>query len=277
VDTDALRAWTEALAAWTPAAQLPVELRPEAFGLSPPGPPVPQLPFGPAAAAHLGTPRALAPYLEHTLLRPDAVSAEVRRLGEEARVHRLAGACVHALHLRVLRGVLEGTAVLPVAVVGFPHGAHRTDVKVLEAELAVADGARELDVVAALGALRGFEVQAALADVAAVVRAAHPWPVKLILETGLLERRAVVLGAGLALVAGCAWVKTSTGSGPPGARVEDVALLRSVVGAHLGVKASGGIRTQEQARALVLAGASRLGTSASLALLSDETDRVVHF
>jgi deoxyribose-phosphate aldolase len=277
VDKDALRAWTSALAAWTPAAQLPAPLCPEAFGLVPRGAPVLQPPWGPTAAEHLETSRALAPYLDHTLLRPDALAAEVRRLGEEARAHHLAGACVHALHTRVLVAALDGAAVLPVAVVGFPHGAHRTEVKALEAELAVRDGARELDVVAALGALRGFEVQAALADMVAVVEAARPWPVKLILETGLLDKRAVVLGAGLALVAGCAWVKTSTGFGAQGARVEDVALLRSVVGADLGVKASGGIRTAEQARALVLAGASRLGTSSSLALLADEAGRVVHF
>jgi deoxyribose-phosphate aldolase len=277
VDTHALKAWTEALAAWTPAAQLPAALRPQAFGLEPPSSPVLQLPSGPAAAGLLGTSRALAPYLEHTLLRPDALASEVRRLGEEARAHHLAGACTHALHTRVLRSVLEGTAVLPVAVVGFPHGAHRTEVKVLEAKLAVADGAREVDVVADLGALKGFEVEAALEDVVAIVQAAHPCPVKLILETGLLDKRAVVLGAGLALIAGCGFVKTSTGTGPPGARVEDVALLRSVVGAALGVKASGGIRTAEQARALVLAGASRVGTSSSLPLLSDDVGRVVQF
>ena len=277
MDKDALHAWTEALAAWAPAAQLPDELRPEAFGLHPPAAPVPQLPWGSAAAPLLRASRALAPYLEHTLLRPDALSAEVRRLGEEARAHRLAAACAHAVHTPALRAVLEGTDVLVVAVVGFPHGAQRSDVKALEAKRAVEDGARELDVVAALGALRGAEVEAALADVVAVVEAAHPFPVKLILETGLLDKRAVVLGAGLALVAGCGWVKTSTGTGPPGARVEDVALLRSVVGGHLGVKASGGIRTAGQARALVLAGASRLGTSSSLSLLAEEHGHVVHF
>jgi deoxyribose-phosphate aldolase len=271
VDTHALRGWTTALAAWAGAEELPAELRPEAFGLVPPGAPVLQPPFGPAAADALGAPRALARYLDHTLLRPDALSTEVRRLAEEARAQGLAGACAHALHTKVLAATLQGTPVLPVAVVGFPHGAHRTEVKVLEATLALADGARELDVVAALGALRGFEVEAALEDMRAVVEAAHPAPVKLILETGLLDRRAVVLGAGLALVAGCAWVKTSTGFGSSGARVEDVALLRSVVGKRLGVKAAGGIRTQAQACALVLAGASRLGSSVSLALLGDET------
>ena len=125
----------------------------------------------------------------------------------------------------------------------------------------------ELDAVALLGALRAGDVEAALEDVLAVVEAARPWPVKLILETGLLEPRAVVLGAGLALVAGCAAVKTSTGFGAPGARLEDVALLRAAVGDALQVKASGGVRTREQALALVWAGASRLGTSASVALV----------
>jgi deoxyribose-phosphate aldolase len=208
----------------------------------------------------------LARYLDHTLLRPDAVRDEVRRLGEEARAYRFVGACVQPLHLGTLVAALASAPVIPVAVVGFPHGAHRTQVKALEAALAIADGARELDVVAPLGALRALELEAVLEDVLAVVEAARPWPVKLILETGLLGRRSAVLGAGIALVAGCAFVKTSTGFGSPGARPEDVALLRSVVGAELGVKASGGIRSTEQAQALVLAGASRLGTSVSVAL-----------
>jgi deoxyribose-phosphate aldolase len=258
------------VAGWSPSAQLPPELQPRAFGLFRPGGPVLQPPWGPAAAEALRKGAALAPYLDHTLLRPNALKDEVRRLAEEARAYGCAGACVQPLHVGTLVAALAAATVIPVAVVGFPHGAHRTQVKALEAALAVADGARELDVVASLGALLAFDVDAALQDVRAVVEAARPWPVKLILETGLLERRSVVLGAGLALVAGCAFVKTSTGFGPPGARPEDVALLRSVVGAELGVKASGGVRTKEQAHALVLAGASRLGTSASVALVATD-------
>jgi deoxyribose-phosphate aldolase len=254
------------VAAWTGAGQLPPELEPRAFGLLWPGQPVLQSPWGQAAAEALQAGAALAPYLDHTLLRPDAVRDEVRRLAEEARAHGFAGACVQSLHVGTLVAALASAPVIPVAVVGFPHGAHRTQVKALEAALAVTDGARELDVVAPLGALRAFDVEAALEDVLAVVEAARPWPVKLIVETGLLDRRSVVLGAGVALVAGCAFVKTSTGFGTPGARPEDVALLRSVVGAELGVKASGGIRSKQQAQALVLAGASRLGTSVSVAL-----------
>jgi deoxyribose-phosphate aldolase len=267
VDRVALRAWTDALDAWAAGPELPAALRPQAFGLAPPEGAVPQLPWGPAAAEALRASGDWAPYLDHTLLRPDAVFEEVRQLAQEARAHHLGGACVHPTHVAALVEALGRAPVVPIAVVGFPHGAHRPHVKTLEVQLAVADGARELDAVAALGALRAGDVEAALEDMQAVVEASRPWPVKLILETGLLERRAVVLGAGLALLAGCAAVKTSTGFGAPGARVEDVTLLRAVVGADLQVKASGGIRTREQALALVGAGASRLGTSASVSLV----------
>jgi deoxyribose-phosphate aldolase len=269
LDAAALRAWAEAVAGWLPApGPLPPALLPAAHGLHRRGGPVQQLAWGPEAAGRLSRPESLAPYLDHTLLRPDALASEVRRLGEEARTHRFGGACVHPVHLGTLVKALDGAQVVPIAVVGFPHGAHRPEVKALEVRLAVGDGARELDVVAALSALRAGDLETALEDVAAVVEAARPWPVKLILETGVLDRRAVVLGAGLALLAGCAAVKTSTGFGGVGARVEDVALLRSVVGDALAVKASGGIRTRAEAVALIGAGASRLGTSASVSLVT---------
>jgi deoxyribose-phosphate aldolase len=269
LDGGALRAWAAALGEWTagPDTPLPATLQPAAFGLHPPGGPVRQLPWGAEAVARLARPADLAPYLDHTLLRPDATAEEVRRHGEETRRYGFGGACVHPVHVRTLVEALGAAPSLPIAVVGFPQGTHRTEVKALEVRLAVEDGARELDAVAALGALRAGDVAVALLDITAVVEAARPLPVKLILETGLLERRAVVLGAGLALVAGCAAVKTSTGVGAPGARLGDVALLRSVVGEALGVKASGGIRTWDEALAMLRAGASRLGTSASVALV----------
>ena len=270
VDRVALRAFASTLAAWTPVSEFPAALRPEVFGLLRPGGPVRQLPWGAGASQQLRSSAAWAPYLDHTLLRPDAVLAEVRQLGEEARAHRFGGACVHPAHVSTLVGVLGDAQVVPIAVVGFPHGAHRARVKALEVQLAVSEGARELDAVAALGALREADVDRALEDIQAVVEAARPWPVKLILETGLLDRRAVVLGATLALVTGCAAVKTSTGFGAPGARVEDVALLRAVVGDALQVKAAGGVRTREQALAMVEAGASRLGTSASVWLVQGD-------
>jgi deoxyribose-phosphate aldolase len=200
-------------------------------------------------------------------LRPDATAEEIRQLGREARAHRFGGACVHPVHLAVLVAVLEEAPVEPVSVVGFPHGAHRTEVKMAEAALAIRDGAGALDVVPPLGRLRAFEPEPVLAELRELVLASGV-PVRVILETGLLPPPAVALGAGLALLAGCDAVKTSTGFLGPGARVEDVQLLRACVGEQLGVKASGGIRTAEQARALIAAGASRLGTSSSVAMVT---------
>ena len=256
--------WLEAVRAWSGTGAPPAAT---AAGLVRPGGPAPQRAWGPDAAAALVAPGALAPYLDHTLLRPDAREQEVEALGAEARAHRLGGACVHPVHVATLVRALDGADVEPVAVVGFPHGAHLTEIKLLEARRAADEGARAVDVVAPLGRLKDLEVEPVLSELRALVAALAPVPVRLILETGLLPARAVVLGAGLALVAGCDAVKTSTGFNGPGARPEDVALLRAVVGGALGVKASGGIRSAAQARALVAAGASRLGTSASLALL----------
>lgn len=260
-----VRAWLEALRRWTPEAG-PAPSLVDA-GLTRTGGPAPQRPWGPKAAEALLEPRTLAPYLDHTLLRPDATAEEIRQLGQEARERGLGGACVHPLHVPVLVAALEGTAVEPVSVVGFPHGAHRTEVKVAEAGMALQDGARALDVVVALGHLRAFEPEPVLAELCALVVAAGA-PVRAILETGVLAPRAVALGAGLALLAGCDAVKTSTGFSGPGARPDDVHLLRACVGDQLGVKASGGIRTAAEARALVAAGASRLGTSVSVALVT---------
>jgi deoxyribose-phosphate aldolase len=256
--------WLEAVRAWSGTGAPPAA---RSIGLVRPGGPAPQRAWGPDAAAGLGAPGALAPYLDHTLLRPDATEEEIETLAAEARTYRLGGACVHPVHVATLVRALGDADVEPVSVVGFPHGAHLTEIKLLEARRAADEGARALDVVAPLGRLREGDVEAVLAELRALVSALAPVAVRLILETGLLPARAVVLGAGLAVLAGCDAVKTSTGFNGPGARPEDVMLLRAVVGRELGVKASGGIRNAEQARALVAAGASRLGASSSLALL----------
>lgn len=260
-----VRAWHLALQRWT-GEGLPPSL--PAHGVLRPGGPARQLPWGPAAADALGDPARLAPYLDHTLLRPDATPEEIRQLAREARALGVGGACVHPARMALLAAELAGAAVAPVSVVGFPHGAHRPEVKVLEARLAIGDGAQAVDVVAALGLLRAGEAEAVLEELRAVVEAVAPVPVRVILETGLLPAAAVALGAGLALLAGCEAVKTSTGFSGPGARPEDVALLRACVAEQLGVKASGGIRSAAQARALLAAGASRLGTSVAATVLS---------
>jgi deoxyribose-phosphate aldolase len=259
-----VEAWQVALRRWSGEGPPPSLV---ALGVVRRGGPATQLPWGPRAAEALADPGRLAPYLDQTLLRPDATDAEIRRLAEEARALAVGGACVHPARVALLVEALGGAAVEPVSVVGFPHGAHRVEVKMLEARLAVGDGARAVDVVAPLGRLRAGEAEAVLGELQTLVDALAPVPVRVILETGLLPAGAVALGAGLALLAGCDAVKTSTGFSGPGARPEDVVLLRHCVGGQLGVKASGGIRSAAQARELVAAGASRLGTSMAGALL----------
>jgi deoxyribose-phosphate aldolase len=212
-------------------------------------------------------PRDLARLIDHTLLAPSASRADVDRLCAEAREHGFAAVCVERRLVAEARRLLAGTAVHTAAVADFPLGEGDTGSRVAEVREAVEAGADEIDLVAPLPAVRAGRWEAVLADLREVVRAAGV-PVKVILETAALSRDAKVAVAALARSAGAAYVKTSTGFGAGGATVEDVALLRSVVGDALGVKASGGVRTAAQALAMVRAGASRLGASASVAIVS---------
>jgi deoxyribose-phosphate aldolase len=213
------------------------------------------------------TPRDLAPYLDHTLLSPGATEQDLARLCAEARQHGMAAVCVHAERLAEARRLLAGSPVKTAAVVDFPRGEGGTGARVVEALAAVRAGADELDLVAPLPALLANRFEEVFDDLRAVVRAVAV-PVKVILETARLGRDQKVAGAALAKCAGAAFVKTSTGFGGGGATAEDVALLRGVVGHDVGVKASGGIRTAAAARELVRAGASRVGASASVAILT---------
>jgi deoxyribose-phosphate aldolase len=164
--------------------------------------------------------------------------------------------------------VLRGSAVLAVTVVDFPRGAGATHDRVEETRRVVAAGAQEVDVVFPLARLAGRDLRGALSDLQSIVRAAEPATVKVILETAGLSDEDKAVAAAIAAAAGAAFVKTSTGYGPGGATEADVALLRRVVGAAVGVKASGGIRTAADALRMVRAGANRLGTSASVAIIS---------
>ncbi len=213
------------------------------------------------------SPRDLAPYLEHTLLAPGAAQADLARLCGEAREHGLGAICVHRHAISEARRLLAGTAVRAVAVVDFPRGEGTTGARVVEALEAVRAGADEIDVVAPLPALFSGRFEAVVDDLRAVVRAI-PVPVKVILETAKLDRDRKVAAAALAACAGAAWVKTSTGFGGGGATVEDVALLRAVVGEDLGVKASGGIRSAAAALAMIRAGADRIGSSSCAAIVT---------
>jgi deoxyribose-phosphate aldolase len=212
------------------------------------------------------TPRDLAPYLDHTLLAPGATGADLARVCAEAREHGFAAVCVHRNAVAEVRRLLAGTKVLPVAVVDFPRGEGATGGRVVEAFEAVRAGAEEIDLVAPLPSILAGRYEQALDDLRAVIRAV-PVPVKVILETSRLDRDGKVAAAALAKCAGAAYVKTSTGVGGGGATLEDVGLLRAVVGEDVGVKASGGIRTAAEARAMIAAGASRVGSSASVAIV----------
>ncbi len=213
----------------------------------------------------------LATRLDHTRLAPDTTALDIERLCEEARLHRFAAVCVNGVHVRRCAGLLGGSGVAVCAVIAFPLGASVTEVKVCEARLALEHGARELDMVLDIGALKAGADELVCRDIGAVVEAAreHAALVKVILETALLSDEEKARACRLSERSGADFVKTSTGFGPRGATVEDVELLRRSVRPHIGVKAAGGIRAAAFARRLLDAGATRLGCSRSVELLRE--------
>ncbi len=221
----------------------------------------------------LRTPRDLAPLIDHTVMRVDATPADVARACAEALEHGFAGVCVREAHLaavveRLRSRSAAGAGPVAIAVADFPAGAASTAERVAEVRRLVAMGAEEIDVVFPLPALAARRHREALQDLQAVVEAADGAPVKVILETAALAPAEKAAACALAIAAGAAWVKTSTGFGPGGATEDDVALLRALAGDGVGVKASGGIRTAADALRMVRAGASRIGASASVAIVS---------
>lgn len=212
----------------------------------------------------------IASYIDHTLLRPDASVDEIAKLAREAIDHGFFGVCVNSCHVSMISSLLKGTQVLPVAVVGFPLGAMSTKSKAYEARTAVEDGAREIDMVINLGALKSGDHKFVRDDIRAVVEAARPALVKVIIETSLLNEDQKRLACALSVEAGAHFVKTSSGFNGGGATVADIQLMRAVVGPKLGVKASGGVRDLAFAEALIAAGANRLGTSSGIALVSGQ-------
>lgn len=216
----------------------------------------------------LKTSQDIAQYIDHTLLKPDATRDEVLKLCEEAKKYGFATVCVNSINVGTAARALHGTPVLPIAVVGFPLGAGLTSAKAFETREAVRCGAKEIDTVINMGALKSKDYALVLKDIEAVVNAAKPWPVKVILETSQLQGEEKVIACALSKAAGAAFVKTSTGFAQGGATAEDVALMRRVVGEDVGVKASGGVRSTEDAMKMMAAGANRIGASASVAIVS---------
>jgi deoxyribose-phosphate aldolase len=210
----------------------------------------------------------LAACIDHTLLKPNATDDQIRTLCREAREFGFAAACVNPGHIPLVADCLAGSAVKACAVVGFPLGANATRIKAAEAALAVDQGAAEVDMVIAVGALKSGRTADVEADIRAVAAAAGGALVKVILETCFLTDEEKRTACRLAANAGAHFVKTSTGFGSEGATVEDVRLMREAVGPAIGVKASGGIRTLADALAMLTAGANRLGTSAGVAIIA---------
>ena len=207
----------------------------------------------------------IASLIDHTVLKPDACAADIDTLCKEAAQYCFATVCVNGVWVRRAADALRGSQVRVCTVVGFPLGASVSEVKAYEATRAIRDGATEIDMVINVGALKSGDLKLVERDIRAVVEACGARIlVKVILETALLTRDEKITACRLAKTAGAHYVKTSTGFAKSGATVEDVALMREVVGEELGVKASGGIRDYEAAQMMVDAGATRLGTSASV-------------
>jgi deoxyribose-phosphate aldolase len=211
----------------------------------------------------------LARLLDHSVLKPESAASDIHAGADVVRAWNVGFYCVQPCWVALAADALIGSDARVISVVGFPHGCDRPEVKARAAALAVAEGAREIDTVLNFGALRSGDDALVAADVEAVVRAVPGIPVKVILETSTLDDGQKRRACRLAVAAGAAFVKTSTGFHPSGgATIADVRLLRAEVGAHVGVKASGGIRTLADALAMLEAGASRIGTSASASILA---------
>jgi deoxyribose-phosphate aldolase len=218
----------------------------------------------------LRTSQDIAPFIDHTLLKPEATTAEVVKLCEEAKKYGFATVCVNSINVGTAARALAGSSVLPIAVVGFPLGAGIPSAKSFETREAVRCGAKEIDMVINIGALKSKDYALVQKDIEGVVIAAKPWPVKVILETSQLTQEEKIIGCALSKAAGAAFVKTSTGFSTGGATAEDIALMRRIVGDDMGVKASGGVRSTQDAMAMITAGANRIGASASIAIVTGQ-------
>ncbi len=214
-------------------------------------------------------PLDMARYIDHTLLKPDATASDIDRLCREAEQYRFASVCINPTWVKRAAENLRGSSVPVCSVIGFPLGATTAEVKAMEARRALRDGAREVDMVLNIGALKSGDHDLVLKDIEKVVDAAHEVGAlcKVILETALLTDEEKVIASSLSKKARADFVKTSTGFGPGGATVYDVALMRETVGPNMGVKASGGVRTAVDAEDMIAAGATRIGASAGIEIV----------
>ncbi len=216
----------------------------------------------------------LAKYIDHTALKPETTADDIDQLCHEADQYEFASVCVNPAWVKRAATHLRGTDVKVCSVIGFPLGATTAEIKAMEARRAIRDGAREVDMVINVGALKSGDHATVLADIEKVVDSAHEAGaiVKVILETSLLTDEEKVIASTLAKQAKADFVKTSTGFGGGGATIYDVALMRETVGPNMGVKASGGVRTKSDVEDMIAAGATRIGASAGVQIVSGEGD-----
>jgi len=217
----------------------------------------------------------LAKLIDHTLLKADATQDQIAQLCFEARKYGFAAVCVNPSNVKLCSQLLKGSTVHVCTVVGFPLGATPPEVKAYEAQQAIDDGATEVDMVINIGALKSKDHALVERDIASVARTCHAGAavLKVIIEAALLTDDEKVKACQLAQTAGADYVKTSTGFGPGGATAHDVELMRRVVGPGMGIKAAGGIRSYEDARAMVAAGATRIGASASVKIVQEASGK----
>jgi deoxyribose-phosphate aldolase len=215
-------------------------------------------------------PLDLAGYIDHTLLKPDATAADIDELADEAREYEFASVCVNPTWVKRAAERLQGSDAKVASVIGFPLGATTPEIKAMETRRALRDGAREVDMVINVGALKSGDTELVRRDIEKVVDAAHEGGaiVKVILETSLLTDEEKVIASALAKRAKADYVKTSTGFTGSGATVYDVALMRETVGPDMGIKASGGVRTAEDVEDMIAAGATRIGASAGVQIVT---------
>lgn len=216
--------------------------------------------------------KPMAAWIDHTILKPEAVPEQVEKLCKEAAQYHFASVCINPVYVPLARRLLENSGVAVCTVVGFPLGATLSAAKVEETRLSIEAGATEIDMVIPVGLLKGAQYTAVADDIQRIVETSHEHGalVKVILEMALLNHFEKIMGCLISQAVGADFVKTSTGFGPGGATVEDVALMRRVVGPGTGVKAAGGIRSLADAQAMLQAGATRLGTSAGVKIVEEE-------
>ncbi len=216
----------------------------------------------------------IAQYIEHTLLKPEATETEIYKICQEAREFNFTAVCIQPQYVSLCVEQLQGSGVEVATVVGFPLGANTGAVKAFEARRAFLDGAHDVDMVVNLGALRAKQINKVYADIKGVVEESNAFPdrqVKVIIETCLLTEEEKIVVCRTAVQAGAHYVKTSTGFAAGGATVDDVALMARVVEGRAKIKAAGGIKTLEQAKRFILAGADRIGTSNGIAIMTENS------